>query len=203
MKVTSLGLFWDFYLTFISLVIASFIMSIRVGHLLERERFIKKHENCLQLVLRNFLETCLVSVSLSLSLVGMILHKQCLFTQGNVFRERSIFKPSRYNNAADRVGTHFEFTVSLSKWAASSLGVLGHRVGASLKCSSHAAEDLLLSYLIIQEFCKNLLKAGCQKLHSQHFNTSLPGEMLFYTALGCFDMSLISRTDLMVKKHVR
>lgn len=129
MRFTSLGLFGVFYLAFISLVIPSFIMSTRIGHLLERGRFIKKHENYLQLVLRNRLETQLLSVSLSLSLVGVILHKQCLFTQGKMFREKSIFKPSGYNNAADRVGTHFEFTFSLPKLAASSLGVLRHRVG--------------------------------------------------------------------------
>lgn len=115
-----MDLFWVFYLTFMSLIIPSFIISTRVGHLLERGRLIKKHENYLQLVLRHFLEMHLLSVSLSLSLVSMILHKQCLFTQGNMFRERSIFRPSGYNNAADRVGTHFEFTISLSKIAASS-----------------------------------------------------------------------------------
>lgn len=43
-----------FYYTFICLVIPSFvIMSIRGGHLLGSGRFIKKHENHLQLVLRN------------------------------------------------------------------------------------------------------------------------------------------------------
>lgn len=71
----------------------SLIMNTRVGHLLERGRCIKKNENYLQLVLRNCLEMQLLSVSLLLSLVGMILHKQCLFTQGNMYREGTIFKP--------------------------------------------------------------------------------------------------------------
>lgn len=85
----------------------------------------------MQLVLRNCLETHLC-FSLGVSGEYKILHKQCLFAQGNVLRGRSVFKPSGYNNAADRVGTHFEFTVSLSKLAASYLGVSEYRVGPNL-----------------------------------------------------------------------
>lgn len=68
-------------------------------------------------------------------------------------------------------------SVSLPELAASSLGMLRHKLGAQLKCSNHPSEDLPL-YLIVQEFCRDPFKAGCQKLHSQHFNTNVPGEML-------------------------
>lgn len=73
-------------------------MSTRVGHLLERGRFIKKHENSLQLALRNCLETHLLSVSLSLSLVSIrfYISSVCSLKGAGLGKE-----PSGYNNAAD------------------------------------------------------------------------------------------------------